>query len=348
MAPRVALVTPHGPASARGNAITVERIARGLGARGVDLRTWDLSASTEAGVLAGLEEYRPVIVHAFHAFSAGPLGLRAARRLEAPLVVTLTGTDANHDLMDAERAPVVRRVLEGAARLVAFHGSVAERVTAVLPDLAAKIVVIPQAVRFEAVEPFDLGIHGTAPEDGVVFLLVAGLRRVKRPAFPLAPLARIAASGARIRFLVAGPVIERAEGEALQRAIDGLAWARYLGPVPHRQMASLLEQADVAVNCSLSEGGMANAVLEALALGRAVLAADIPGNRSLVEDGVTGLLFRDERQFQERALDLIREPDLRARLGEAGRALVRDRYTAEREIAAHVDLYARLEAVTAA
>src|SRR2546429_3968143 len=42
-------------------------------------------------------------------------------------------------------------------------------------------------------------------------------------------------------------------------------------------------------------------VLEALALGRAVLASDIEGNRSLIEDGVTGYRFRDEAEFERRA-----------------------------------------------
>jgi glycosyltransferase involved in cell wall biosynthesis len=347
MAPRVALVTPHGPPSVRGNATTVRRIARGLRARGVDLRVWDLSTCPEDAVLAGIEEDRPALVHAFHAFAAGPVGLRAARRLEVPLVVTLTGTDANHDLLDAERAPVIRRVLEAAARLVVFHDSLGERVTAVLPDLGSRLTTIPQAVAFEGVEPFDLASRWAMPRGAILFVLPAGIRGVKRPRFPLRPLARIAASCPAMRLLYAGPILERSEGDALERAIEGLPWARHVGVVPGAQMASLLGQADVVLNCSVSEGGMANSVLEALALGRAVLASDIPGNRSLVVDGVTGLLFKDEQQFQERAADLIRDPPLRARLGAAGQALVRDHYAAEREIEGHLHLYRRLVTVPA-
>ena len=74
-------------------------------------------------------------------------------------------------------------------------------------------------------------------------------------------------------------------GEALLRGLSSLPWARHIGTVPHAQMASLLSQSDVVLNCSVSEGGMANSVLEALMAGRAVLASDIEGNRSLVDDG---------------------------------------------------------------
>src|SRR5688572_28444346 len=111
--PRVALLSPFAFPSVRGNAVTVERIARGLRERGVTLRVWDLSALDDATVAAEVDEYAPSLIHAFHAFRVGPLALRLSRRAEIPLVVTLTGTDANHDLFDPARAPVVRRVLEG-------------------------------------------------------------------------------------------------------------------------------------------------------------------------------------------------------------------------------------------
>jgi glycosyltransferase involved in cell wall biosynthesis len=125
---RVALLTPFAPPSVRGNAITTARIARGLRARGVDLRVWDLSAGRDATVAAEVAEHAPTLIHAFHAYRAGPLALRVARRAEIPLVVTITGTDVNHDLFDPERAGLVRRVLEGAAAISVFHESIARRI----------------------------------------------------------------------------------------------------------------------------------------------------------------------------------------------------------------------------
>ena len=68
-------------------------------------------------------------------------------RTKPGAAVTLTGTDANHDLFDGERTPVVRRVLEGAARITVFHQSLGERVGAVVPDVKRRVVVVPQAVR---------------------------------------------------------------------------------------------------------------------------------------------------------------------------------------------------------
>jgi glycosyltransferase involved in cell wall biosynthesis len=83
-------------------------------------------------------------------------------------------------------------------------------------------------------------------------------------------------------------------------------------------------------------------VLEALALGRAVLASDIPGNRSLVEDGITGFLFDTPEAMVAKPERLLRDPGLRARLGEAGRERVNARFSLDREIDGYLAAYTRL------
>jgi glycosyltransferase involved in cell wall biosynthesis len=337
--PRIALLTPFAPPSVRGNAITVGRITAGLRARGVDLAVWDLSVTDEATLAREVEAFRPALVHAFHAFRVGPLALRLARRLEAPLVVTLTGTDANHDLFDPARAPIVRRVLEGASRLVAFHASIAARVAAALPDLRERFLVVPQAVAFEPGERVSLEARWPMPASRVLFLFPGGVRAVKRPRLALPAFDALIARRPEVRLLFVGPVLDPREGQALSEALRDRPWARHVGDVPHGSMPSVLAAADVVLNCSLSEGGMANSVLEAFAMGRAVLASDIEGNRSLVEDGVTGLLFRDDADLEVKAERLVVDPGLRAHLGEAARRLVERRYPPAREIDGYLEAY---------
>ena len=345
MPSRVAIITPFAHPSVRGNAVTVTRVAQGLGERGIELRVWDLSTSADATIEAEVQAYRPALIHAFHAYRTGPLALRLARRTAIPLVVTFTGTDANHDLFDAERAPLVRQVLEGAARLTAFHTSIADRVTRVLPDLRGRLVVVPQSVILPRGATFDLRARWPLPAQTALFVFPAGIRAVKNPGFPLGPLGRLVRHLPEIHLLYAGPLLDPGAGEVLLRSLAARPWARHIGTVPHTQMASLLSQADVVLNCSVSEGGMANSVLEGLALGRAVLASDIDGNRSLIDDGLTGFLFRDEAEFERRAAELARDPGLRERLGRAGRELVARRYPPEREIEGYRDVYRQLVAV---
>jgi glycosyltransferase involved in cell wall biosynthesis len=343
MAARVAVLTPFAAPSVRGNAITVDRVTRSLRQRGVELRVWDFSVVPEAAVDHQISQYGPAVIHAFHAFRTGPAALRLARRAHIPLLVTATGTDVNQDLVDEDAGPIVRRVLEGAGAVSVFDESMAARIVETLPATAARLVVIPQSVVFEAPASGHWPpVAALQRRPGPIILFPAGIRKVKRPTFPLEPLERLRDRHPTLELVYVGPIIDAAEGEALRRLLSDYPWAQYVGAIPHDRMPTLLDLADVVLNCSLSEGGMANSVLEALARGRAVLAADIAGNRSLVEDAITGFLFSSPEELAAKADRLLQDPDLRARLGVAGRERVNARFGADRETDGYLAAYARL------
>ena len=64
--------------------------------------------------------------------------------------------------------------------------------------------------------------------------------------------------------------------------------------------------------------------LESMAMGKALLASYVGGHREMVEDGVTGCLFTAENvdHFVTQSVRLAKDPELRARLSEAGRDFV--------------------------
>ena len=341
-AARVAILTPSASPSIGGNATTVARIARSLRGRGVEVRVWNVSATPESAIVRQVVKFSPALIHAFHAFRTGPLAKRLASRVEAPLLVTLTGTDANRDLLEPDAAPIVRRVLERATGITVFRGSIAMKIIAIVPDVAPRILVIPQSVVFEdAGDPWPPA--GTIPRtSGPILLFPAGIRKVKQPRFPLEPIERLLPRYPPLALLYVGPIIEREEADELFWRLGSRPWARHVGTIAHNRMPQLLESADVILNCSLSEGGMANSVLEALAMGRAVLAADIDGNRSVIEDGVTGFLFGTPEEFAAKADRLLAEPALRQRLGEAGREYLHARFPPAKEVEGYLAAYGRL------
>ena len=337
---RIALVTPTAHPSVRGNAVTVGRLAWGLGERGVDVEVVDLSRTSPPGLGKRLGSIAPDLVHAFHAFQAAPAVTSFTRARPVPLVVSLTGTDVNHDLFDPGRRGRILAALREARALVAFHETIRAKVAGEAPEVGERIAVIPQSVVLGD-EPYALADLVPGRPGEVRFLLPAGIRRVKNVLLPFAPLGALARRHA-LRFLIAGPIIEDDEGRRLAEALKGADWAAYLGEVPHAQMGALLDGVDVVINSSLSEGGMANSVLEAMSRGRGVLASDIEGNRSVVVDEVDGLLFSTAYDFARQAERLIRTPALRERLGAAARAKVVRLYSREREIDAYLALYHRL------
>jgi glycosyltransferase involved in cell wall biosynthesis len=99
---------------------------------------------------------------------------------------------------------------------------------------------------------------------------------------------------------------------------SGMANLRLLG---HRgDVPDLLRAADLFVLPSHREG-MPRSIIEAMMTGLPVVATDIRGTREEVVQGETGLLVpvRDEAALRRALARLIEAPDLRARLGAAGR-----------------------------
>jgi glycosyltransferase involved in cell wall biosynthesis len=93
---------------------------------------------------------------------------------------------------------------------------------------------------------------------------------------------------------------------------------------------------------SRSEGAPIS-ILEAMAAGLPVVACDVGGVGELVADGETGLLVPpgDPARLSEALRRLLADPELRRRLGAAGRARARERFDLPPFRAAHLELYAR-------
>lgn len=332
---KVAFITPFYQQSTRGNAVTVRRLERHLSAAGCDVRVFSLEEFSGIDLLQEVRAFAPACIHAFHGCLGGPPARQIALSLGIPYLITLTGTDVYGESVP-DRIEELTTVLLNAAALAVFHDVIRQRLLSLLPELIDKIVVIPQGVDLPEVT-------GNEEVKGeFVFLLPAGIRPVKNVLFPLRPLLELHASYPQLRFELAGPVIDEVYGHEVMTAIAGYPFARWLGEVPFEKMPERYAAASVVLNTSLSEGGMANSLLEAMAAGRPVLVNDIEGNRSLVDDGVNGLLYNTEADFREKAALLLADSALRQRLGSAGQRYVVENCSSQGEAERYHRLYRRL------
>jgi len=144
-----------------------------------------------------------------------------------------------------------------------------------------------------------------------------------------------------VRLVVAGE--GRLEGPAATLAdrfgiADRLVLLGRRSDVP-RVLASL----EVFLLPSRSEG-MSNALLEAMAMERPVVATAVSGNAEVVEDGRSGVLVPvgDAPAMAAAAARLLADPALRRTLGRAARERVVSRYGAPAMVRRMEALYARL------
>ena len=88
-------------------------------------------------------------------------------------------------------------------------------------------------------------------------------------------------------------------------------------------------QADVVIQKSTREG-FGLTVSEALWKARPFIGGDVGGIPLQVEDGKTGYLVSSPEECAERALGILRDPDLGKQLGRAGKEHVRERFLTPR------------------
>jgi glycosyltransferase involved in cell wall biosynthesis len=329
---RVAIITPFYQQATRGNAVTVRRIERYLQKNGCMTAVFSLDMLAAGALREAVRRFSPDILHAFHAVRCGALTAQIAQELQLPYIITITGTElyrgGEQEFSAEESLP-----LKHAAALVVFHEVIGRRVATALPRLADRLKIIPQGV-----EVPDFQSSDTLPEFPFVFLLPAGIRPVKNLLFPFAPLAELSRRYPQVKLVIAGPAIDADYTRQLLAAVEANPFSAWVGEIAHSDMTSLYRSAQVVLNTSLSEGGMANSILEGMAYGLPVLASAVEGNCSLVSDAVNGFLFSSAEEFIDKAERLL-DKGLRKRLGVAGRSYVLENCSSEKEATSYLELY---------
>jgi len=171
--------------------------------------------------------------------------------------------------------------------------------------------------------------------------IVANLNPVKNHAMLLRGAARIAAAWPTVRFVLVG---EGRERESLSKLAQDLGIAdRVLMPGRIAHEPGLAGVFDVTTLTSLEEG-FPNWVVESMAAGRAVVATKVGGVPDAVVDGQTGLLVApdDDAALAEGLDRILRDVDLRARMGSAGAARARLLYHVTTIMTALESLYREL------
>lgn len=207
----------------------------------------------------------------------------------------------------------------------------------------AKVVVIPNGIEPELFGNFqpdpalrrEFGIPEKAPLVGTVanFSPEKGYEIL----LEAAELVLQARPDTWFLFVGGGPLIEvmKARARALERG------RQIIFAGTREDTARILASLDLFVLASFLEG-CPNALLEAMAMGKPVIACETGGIPELVESGKDGLLVspRNFAQLAEAILTLLANPAKGRAFGEAARTKVRENFSLERMLDQYERLYA--------
>lgn len=283
-----------------------------------------------------LASFRPHVVLASGPRTAG-LGVAAAREAATAHVVLLVNGLASLGLGDgvpngwlAARGRRRRaRAAVAAADLVVLHNAPDHR------RLVAEGLMAPEHPwRVVPGSGVDLAHYALAPlpplGGGLTFLMLGRLVRATGADTFIEAAMLIAAKAPGARFVLAGGRVRAADavpGRLLEQATGVVELAGHLDDV-----RPAIAAAHVLVHPSPSEG-LPGAVLEAMSMGRPIIASDVAGCRQTVDERVNGILVPagDAAALAGAMSALLRRPDLLVPMARASRQKAERRYD-EREI----------------
>jgi len=171
-----------------------------------------------------------------------------------------------------------------------------------------------------------LGVESDRP----LVLTVGHIREVKGIDILVKVAQRVAVEFPRVLFAVVGDTTDQKYFQTIQRQIADSGMQQnvwFVGPAEN--VASFLKMGNVFFLPSRSEG-FSNALIEAMACALPCVATRVGGNPEAIEEGHSGFVVENEdvEAAADRILRLLREPNLARAMGEAGKDIVRARFTA--------------------
>jgi glycosyltransferase involved in cell wall biosynthesis len=173
---------------------------------------------------------------------------------------------------------------------------------------------------------------------------VGSLTKRKNPEGFVDAAARVLAFRPDAMFAWIGNLTDRAAAAAAMKKARRLGIGervRFVGFLP--SIRETLADLDVVVHPSFNEN-LSLSCIEAMAAGKPVVAVRCGGPEEVVVEGETGFLVPggDVETMAARIVALLADPGLRARMGERGRLLARERFDASRTTREFERLYERL------
>lgn len=273
---------------------------------------------TAARTVRAVRDLDPDVVHVHEPLVpwVGPAAVRAAR---APIVATFHAWSTRSRAYRLAR-PVGRALLRRIAVPIAVSEPAAAYHAAALGVPSSRFEVVPNGVdvaRYSDAEPFP----EIAAAERPTLLFVGRLERRKGLEPLVRAFTRLKAELPGLRLYVIGDGPERDRCQALL-PVRLRTDVVFVGRVPNDDLPRFYASCDLYIAPALGGESFGIVLLEAMAAGRAIVASDLPGYRSVARDGLQARLVPpgDVDALAEAIRSLVDNPSLRRVMGREGRA----------------------------
>jgi teichuronic acid biosynthesis glycosyltransferase TuaC len=272
------------------------------------------------------------VVHAHRLFPTGGVALKLAKHLGLPLVCSARGSDVHtHPQQNRLIKSSVQQVITEADHLLAVSHNLAIEIQELAPT-KKPVQVIYNGVDTEVFRPVTnqlfLREKKGLPNAGLGVCAVGRLAPDKGALELLAAFSIIAEQKKDIWlcFVGDGPLKSVIQDKIQEYSLVGRVFVS--GFCLHHEVAEWINAADVVIHPSYKEG-LPNAVLEAMACQKPVIATNVGGIPEIITNGITGLLISPHSitDIVDALQWLLQEPELMLSLASNARIFVCEKFS---------------------
>lgn len=290
------------------------------------------------------------VLHAYFITQAGFVAAYAGKYLDLPSVISIRGNDIERAAFDPSKFSQIMYALQNASAVTTNASELVKKAKAFFDR---EIILIPNGIDPEHFKPMSrnggmaeaLNLKGKTKEERVSVIGFAGEWREKKG------LKSLLSAYAEIntRHVAALLIVGQVRAGEDQQIVDEFRISNpdsriiitsYVSPYELPAYYSLM---DVFAYPSLRDG-MPNALLEAMACEKPVITTPVGGMLDVVKDGENGIFVpvNDSDALANTILELLKNVELRHRLGKAARQTIMDGFSPQKELDANLDVYRKL------
>ena len=319
------------------------------------LREMQLMGVLKSMIETATREFQPDVIHAHSPILVGRPAFAISRKFGLPFVYEVRdlweNASADRGRFKVNSLPYkISRLLE--TRLLRRADAVVTIGDTLLSELSArtnrKIFRVRNGVDPSQFRPLDVLPEWRAawnPDSKPTLAYIGSFQPYEGLDVLIQALAIIVAKTPSVQLLVAGDGPERADLEALTDRLGIQRHVRFVGRIPHDHVAEIYAVANILIYPRIDSLTTRLTTplkpLEAMAMGKAVVASDLAALRELIDDGRTGLLFvpGSASDLAAKLANLLENEPLARSLGQAATAEVRVSRTWAAEVSQYCNVY---------
>lgn len=294
-------------------------------------------------LIKAAKEFLPDLIHINSPWKLGNAAIEISNNFEIPMIYEVRGFENSMQTrpnFEAEKSKKAKALIEKETNVMFYADRIIATSSGIQQEImrrgieAEKIVLIPHCInltKFALLQPQEQSLRLIQKynlENAQVIGYIGTIRYSEGLHFLIQAIPDLLRQIPNLKLIIIGngPALQSLKGLTREKRLQN--YILFPGEVEHSQIREYYSIVNLMVlpgiSCSTNEIVSPAKILEAMAVGKVVLGADVGGNKEVIQNGRTGFVFKKENtdNFISKCTTLLTRDRLRTKIAHSARTWV--------------------------